>query len=126
MTHPTPPPVEALPYSEAEVAKCRSARHLLPEPGAEVAGRLLATVDALAERCRGVEGVAIEDVRLLLSLIPPWATVAPPNLCPTFYGTGSQAGDQAVVDRVERIRALSRAALPAHDAPPLTGGEVVA
>jgi len=56
---------------------------------------------------------ARESLRLLLTLVPPWAEEAPPGLCATMYGTGTQAGDQEVVERVRRARAL----LPEHSAP---------
>ena len=46
-----------------------------------------------------------EDIEFLLSFVPGWAKEAPPGLCPTFYGTLTQEGDQKVVDRVNEIRA---------------------
>ena len=50
-----------------------------------------------------------DDVKFLLMLVPDWAKEAPPYLDPTFYGTGSQAGDQEVVDRVKAIEARIQA-----------------
>lgn len=45
-----------------------------------------------------------DDIEFLLLLIPDWAREAPEGLDPTFYGTGSQASDQIVVDRVKAIK----------------------
>ena len=47
-----------------------------------------------------------DDISFLLSLVPGWAKDVPPGLDPTFYGTGSEAGDWNVKRRVAAIRAL--------------------
>ena len=40
-----------------------------------------------------------------MSLIPDWAKSVPEGLNPTMYGTGTQLGDQRVMDRVMKTRA---------------------
>lgn len=59
-THPTPPPaVEALPYSAEEIESLRRETFTGEYAGvySQLRDRILATVDALAERCRGVEAL---------------------------------------------------------------------
>lgn len=44
------------------------------------------------------------DAEFIKSILPEWAKETPPEgLDPTFYGTGSQAGDQEIVNRVNKI-----------------------
>ncbi len=66
----------------------KQVRHSLTSTA--LANHLVATMDAL---------------RLALTFVPPWAQSAPPGLCATMYGTGTQAGDQYVVDQVKAARA---------------------
>jgi hypothetical protein len=47
-----------------------------------------------------------EDVRFLLSFVPPWAKEEPPEgMDPRFYGTLTAAGDREIVARVKAIQA---------------------
>lgn len=47
----------------------------------------------------------IQDVRFLLSFVPPWAMLEPEDgLPPQFYGTLTVEGDRDVVARVKAIR----------------------
>jgi len=41
-----PVAVAAVPYTDEELARAHTARHLLPDPGPEVVGRMLATIEA--------------------------------------------------------------------------------
>lgn len=47
--------------------------------------------------------LSLLDIKFIKSLLPEWAKTAPKGLDPTFYGTGSQSGDQKVVDRINKI-----------------------
>lgn len=46
-----------------------------------------------------------DDIRFLLSFVPPWAKDVPEGLDPTFYGTLTAAGDREVKAHVDAIRA---------------------
>jgi hypothetical protein len=45
----------------------------------------------------------VEDAKLLYGLIPEWAKDAPSGLDPSLYGTLTQEGDQAIVNKVKAI-----------------------
>ena len=45
----------------------------------------------------------VKDAKLLYELLPEWAKNAPSGLDPTFYGTLTQEGDQAIVNKVNTI-----------------------
>lgn len=60
--------MSAQPYTDAEIAACRTARFMLEPPGAEVAGRLLGTVDALQARLAAAEGLLREAAPLLYAM----------------------------------------------------------
>ena len=45
-----------------------------------------------------------DDIKFLLSLLPTWAIEVPAGFDPTFYGTGSYAGDLGVNKRVREIK----------------------
>ena len=66
----------------------------------------LKLIDALKEainytRCS--TELPVEDAKLLYSLLPEWAKNAPSGLDPTLYGTLTQEGDQAIVNKVNTI-----------------------
>lgn len=80
-------------YSEAEIERARLCVELLPEPGCEVALRLIATLDAIkAERDRAVE--ALRDMIDLLT---------DRDLVPVVR-------DENVIVRIERARTALAAA----------------
>lgn len=45
----------------------------------------------------------VEDAKLLYGLLPEWTKKAPSGLHPTLYGTLTQEGDQAIVNKVKAI-----------------------